>query len=47
MDTEQASRLLDEHLNDVFNKLPDEAFDLFTGMRAVIKQRGKDYVLVT
>jgi len=33
LDTDQATKFLDEHdLHDVLNKLPDEAFDLLTGM---------------
>jgi len=32
MDTDQATKFLDEHdLQDVLNKMPDEAFDLLTG----------------
>lgn len=30
---EQASRLLEEHdFQDVFNKIPDDTFDLFSGI---------------
>ena len=33
LDTDQATKFLDEHdLHDVLNKMPDEAFDLLTGM---------------
>ena len=33
LDTDQATKFLDEHdLHDVLNKLPDEAFDLLTGL---------------
>ena len=33
MDTDQATKFLDEHdLHDVLNKMPDEAFDLLTGV---------------
>ena len=32
LDTESATKFLDEHdLNDVLNKLPEEAFDLLAG----------------
>ncbi len=32
LDSEQATKFLDEHdLHDVLNKLPDDAFDIFTG----------------
>lgn len=32
MDSEQATKFLDDHdLNEVLNKLPEEAFDLLTG----------------
>jgi len=33
LDTDQATKFLDEHdLHEVLNKMPDEAFDLLTGM---------------
>jgi len=37
LDTDQATKFLDEHdLHDVLNKMPDEAFDLLTGMLELI-----------